>query len=118
MAITITNPDHGPMAGAGFFINASSADLSGCEVLKTGVAGKRIVLENILINSAAGLTVTIGQGENASAVVTPLFGPVTMAANSTLTFETGNLSLDAGESLTVDASGAGAVLIFIRGRLV
>lgn len=118
MAITVTNPDVGPGAGQRFFINATSADASGCETLRAGTAGKRIVLENILINSDAAITVTIGQGETGSAVTEAVFGPVAMAINGTVTFEAQSLALDAGEDLTVDASGAGNILIFIRGRLV
>lgn len=118
MAITVVNPDVGPGAGERFFLNATSADASGCEVLKSGTAGKRIVIENLLINSDAAITVTIGQGETTGAVDEVKFGPVAMAINGTVTFETESLALDAGEDLTVDASGAGNILVFVRGRLV
>jgi hypothetical protein len=58
MAIAITTPTVGKF---GFILNATSADASGCEVLKAGAAGQSIVVDHITINSGAAITITIGE---------------------------------------------------------
>jgi len=116
MAITVTNPNPGK---AGFFLNATSADASGCEELKAAVAGKSIIIDHLTINSGAAITITIGEGETGGAVTTTLIGPVSFAQNASMQwdFRNGGMKLTAATALTVDASGAGNICIFAHGRV-
>ena len=118
MAIAVTSPQS---AKAGFIINATSADASGCEELYAAPAtGKSIVVDNLTINNGSGtISITIGEGETTGAVTTALIGPVAMAANTSIQFAfTHGMKLTAATSLTVDASGAGAICIFAQGRVI
>ena len=117
MAISVTNPAVGKI---GFFLNATSADVSGCEELRAAPgAGLSIYVDHLTINSGAATTITIGEGETGGAVTTALIGPVSFAANQSMqwTFLNGGMKLTAATSLTVDASGAGAICIFASGRI-
>lgn len=121
MAISTTTPSP---AGFGWLLNATSADASGTETLKAAVAGKSIVVDHLTINCGAdALTITLGEDESSGAVETALIGPVSMAANSTLTWDfsgwpTFGMKLTVAKALTIDSSGAGAVTVFARGRLL
>ena len=122
MAISITAPDHGAMAGDGFILNATSANASGCEELKAAPAtGISILVDHLTINNGAtGQSITIGEGETADAVTTALIGPIAMAANTSIQFDftsKGGLKLTAATSLTVDSSSTGAICVFVDGRL-
>jgi len=117
MAITITTPSPGKF---GFILNATSADASGCEILKAAPgAGLSIIVDHITINSGAAITITVGEGETTGAVTAPLIGPVSFAANQSMqwNFLNGGMVLTAATSLTVDASGAGNICIFAYGRI-
>ena len=122
MAITVTTPSPGRF---GFILNAVSADASGCEELKAApAAGTSIIVDHLTINcGASALLITIGEGETGGAVTAALIGPLAMAANSSLQFDFNDgffvhgMVLTAATSLTVDASDAGAVCIFARGRV-
>ncbi|MBE9572552.1 MAG: hypothetical protein IMF11_18155 [Proteobacteria bacterium] len=120
MAISITTP---APENFGFILNATSADASACEELKAApAAGTAIIIDYLTINSAAAITVTIGQGETGGAVTTALIGPVSFAANQSIQFDfrdfrTGGMKLSDATSLTVDSSGAGAICIFACGRI-
>jgi len=117
MAIAVTTPAPGKF---GFIINATSADASGTEELKAApAAGLSIYVDNLTINNgASAISITIGEGETGGAVTTALIGPVAMAANTSLQFDFRyGMKLTAATSLTVDASGAGAVCIFAQGRI-
>lgn len=118
MAIAVTAPQS---AKTGWVINATSADASGCEELKAAPATDySLVVDHVTINNGANaISITIGEGETGGAVTTALIGPITMAANSSIqwTFPYG-IKLTAATSLTVDASGAGAICIFAYGRIV
>lgn len=117
MAIAVTTPTPGKF---GWIINATSADASACEELKAApAAGLSIILDHLTINVGAdAISVTIGAGETAGAVTTALIGPIAMAANTSLQWDfPSGLVLAAATALTVDASGAGAVCIFARGRV-
>jgi len=120
MAISINTP---ASENFGWIINATSEDVSECEELVAAPpAGSSIIIDYLVINSAAAITVTIGQGETAGAVTTALIGPISFAANQTLqldlrNFRNGGLALTAATSLTVDASGAGNICIFACGRI-
>lgn len=117
MAIAITTPQPGR---AGFIINATSADASGCEELKAApAAGVSIKVDHLTINNGANaISITIGQGVAAGAVEAALIGPIAMAANTSIQWDFPyGIVLTAAKSLTVDASGAGAICIFARGRV-
>lgn len=119
MAITVTTPSP---ATAGFIINATSADASGCEELKAAPsAGTSIIVDHLTINNGANaISITVGEGETVpGSVDTALVGPIAMAANTSIQWDLGprGMKLTAAKSLTVDASGAGAICIFARGRV-
>ncbi len=116
MAITVTTPQPGKF---GWIINATSANASDCEELKAApAAGTSIIVDHLTINSTDAISVTIGEGETGGAVTTALIGPIAMAANSSLQWDfPSGMKLTAATSLTVDASGAGAICIFAHGRI-
>lgn len=117
MAISITTPTPGKF---GFILNATSNDASGCEELKAApAAGLSIVIDHLTINNGANaISITIGEGETGGAVTTALIGPIAMAANTSLQFDFHDgMVLTPATSLTVDASGAGAICIFAQGRV-
>ena len=117
MAIAVTTPQSGK---AGFIINATSADASGCEELKAApAAGISIKVDHLTINNGANaISITIGEGEPTGAVTTALIGPIAMAANTSIQFDfPSGMLLTAATALVVDASGAGAICIFARGRV-
>lgn len=116
MAITVTTPTPGKF---GWIVNGVSADASGCEELKaTPGAGLSLIVDHLTINNGANaISITIGEGEAAGAVEAALIGPIAMAANTSLQFcFLQGMVLTANKSLTVDASGAGAICIFAQGR--
>jgi hypothetical protein len=117
MAIAITTPTPGKF---GWIINATSADATGCEELKAApAAGLSIIVDHLTINNGANaISITIGQDVAAGAPVVNLIGPIAMAANTSLQFMFPyGIWLAAAKSLTVDASGAGAICIFAQGRI-
>jgi hypothetical protein len=115
MAITLATLE---TATRGFARNGVSADFSGTEELVAAVAGKSHYLTQLEISCVAAITVTIGEGETGGAVTTVLFGPFNFAAGSgspiSLQFNPA-IKLTAATSLTIDASGAGAVQVFVQG---
>lgn len=116
MAISITTPSAGKF---GWIINATSENASGTEeLIAAPSAGKHIIVDHLTINNGANaISVTIGEGETDGAVTTALIGPIAMAANTSLQFNfRDGMVLAAATSLTVDASGAGAICIFAQGR--
>jgi len=121
MAISVTNPTP---AGFGWIINATSADASGCEELKAATAGKSLAVDHLTINcGASALSITIGQGEAGGAVESALIGPLAMAANSSMQWDFSawpcfGMRLTADKALTIDTSGAGAICVFARGRVL
>jgi len=102
----------------GFGLNATSSDLSGCEELQAAPgAGRAIYLEQLSINCASAITITIGEGETAGACTSVLIGPVTFTTNGrqySIAFER-PVKLTDNTALTCDASGAGAVQIYCSG---
>lgn len=115
MSISVTSPG----VALGFIRNAVSADASSCETILEGIPGKRIKIRHLTINCGSDpLSITIGEGETDSGVTTALLGPIAMAANASLQWVFSPLlELAVGESLTVDASGAGAICVFTQGRI-
>ncbi len=110
----------------GFAINAISADLTGTEELVAAPSAGSLYLRHLsIICAVKDITVTIGAGETASAVTTVIIGPVPFIVGVT---DAGYIhavqhvwnfapaiKLVATTSLTVDASGAGQVQIFVQG---
>ena len=120
MAITVNSPSP---AKAGWIHNATSADASGCEEIKAaGGAGTEHVIEHVVISSDSAISVTLGAGETGGAVTTALIGPVTFAAGQSIEWfflgRTGGLKVGANTSITVDASGAGNVCVFVEGTTI
>jgi hypothetical protein len=117
MAISITTPSP---AKYGWIINATSADVSGCEELKAApAAGLSIIVDHITINNGAGAqSITIGEGKTGAGVTTALIGPVAMAADASIQwgFPSGML-LTAATPLTVDSTSNTALCIFAWGRI-
>lgn len=115
MAITaITNTSR-----AGFVVNAQTADLSGCEELFAAPSSGRIVVDKIVINGGASITVNVGEGETTGAVTTTRLGPFNMIEGSSVSLDfPGGLYLSATTALTADSSGAGAVCFVVVGRVV
>ena len=108
------------VASYGFSVNGTSSDLSGCEELVAApAAGVSIYLTKVLITCVAAISVTLGAGETGGACTTILLGPITFAATSgspyALDFGNKGIKLDAATSLTIDASGAGAVQVYVEG---
>jgi len=117
MAISITTPTP---AKFGWIINATSADVSGCEELKAApAAGTSLIIDHITINNGAGAqSITIGAGKTGAGVTTALIGPIAMAANTSIqwTFPYG-MVVAAATSLTIDSTSNTAVCIFAYGRI-
>ena len=115
MAISVTSLQP---AGSGFVKNAVSGDASGCEeIIAAPAAGTSIVIEYLVISSDSAISITIGAGETGGAVTTALIGPVTFAAGQTIAFpfvgRAQGLVVTAATSLTVDASGAGNICVWV-----
>lgn len=115
MAIAITNPACGTF---GFFLNATSANVSGVEVLKAAVSGKSIYVDHITLNSTDAIALSIGEGETVPGTVdTVLIGPIEFAALQTMQwdFRNGGMRLTADTLLCIDADGAGEICCFVSG---
>lgn len=105
-------------ATRGFANNAISADMSSGEELVAAVTGKSHYLTQLEISCVAAITVTIGEGETGDAVTTVLLGPFNFAAGSGSPISlqlNPAIKLTAATSLSIDASGAGAVQVFVQG---
>lgn len=116
MAITATSLQ--PVS-SGWTVNASSADASGCEEIKAAPgADLCLCVRQLEVSCVAAITVTVGAGETAGAVTTVVVGPLNFAATSgspvSVVFNPA-IKLAANTSLTVDASGAGAVQVLAQG---
>jgi len=112
MAISVTSPS----SKVGFIKNCTSADSSGCEEIHAAVAGKKIKIRHLTVNSTDAIAITIGEGETGGAVTTALLGPIEFSAGLTLQWDFNPpLELTAATSLTVDADGAGQICIFCQG---
>lgn len=113
-----------------WFVNAYSADASGCEEIKAApAAGTSLVITSLsVICAVKDITVTIGAGDTGGAVTTVIWGPLPFVAEVTAAgyifgvqytckFDT-PIVLAAATSLTVDASGAGAVIVMAQGYII
>lgn len=104
----------------GFSVNATSADASGAEELVAAVADKSIYLTQLSITTVSAITVTVGEGETASAVTTVLYGPVPFVATAPgQVKELFNppIKLSEATALVVDASGAGVIQVYAQGYI-
>lgn len=120
MAITVTSPSP---KNAGWIKNANSADASGTEeIIAAQGVGLSLVIEHLVISSDSAISITIGEGETGGAVTTALIGPVTFAAGQSIPFpisgRTQGIKLTADTSLTVDASGAGNINVWVQGTTI
>lgn len=105
-------------ATKGFSVNATSADASGAEEVVAAIAGKSIYLKQLSITCVSAITVTIGEGETASAVTTVLYGAVPFVATApgqVSEIFTPPIKLTAATALVVDASGAGVIHVYAQG---
>lgn len=116
-AITAVSPSR---TTSGWIVDATSANLSGCESLVAAVSDKSIVVDYMIINTDTALNVTVGEGETASAVTTVKSGPWYLPANGFIIvpMPPGGMKLTASTALTIDASGAGNVTVFAWGRYI
>ena len=117
------------VVGHGWAVNATSANMSGCEEILAAPAAGSIVVEQIHISTVVkDLTVTIGAGATAGAVTTVVLGPIAFNAEVTaagysnlahyaITF-TRPIKLAATTALTIDASAAGVVQVFASGYYI
>ncbi len=98
-------------------VNGSSADASACEELvATPGSGYELVVLRIICCIGGAITATIGAGESTDNVETPVWGPFGGAAGTyELDVRDKPIQLTANKSLTVDASGAGTVCVFVEG---
>jgi hypothetical protein len=120
MSVTLKTPQPSDaMLGSrvGFVVNANSADLSGCEVLRDAPGAKRsIYIESIVISTDTALNVSIGAGETANAITEVMIGPLYFPANGRFEWVFCEpLKLDANTALTASASGAGNVTLIVEG---
>ena len=104
-------------ATRGFAVNYTGSDVSACvEVLAAPGAGVSHYLKKVLINVQAEIDVTIGEGKTATAVTSTILGSLGMSANSTIVYEfVTPIKLAANTALTLDASGAGILTVFVEG---
>jgi hypothetical protein len=111
MAIAVTTPG----AKVGFIDNATSADASGCEVIHAAVAGKKIKIRHLTINSTDAISITIGAGKTGAGVTAAVLGPIAFAALETMQWNFHPpLEIPTATLLSVDA-GAGQICIFVQG---
>lgn len=98
-------------------INASSADASGCEEIQAAPgAGYHLCISRLVIGIGGAITVNIGSGEAASTCETVLIGAIGGAAGTyVLDFRDRPILLAENKSLTVDASGGGAINVYVEG---
>lgn len=116
IAITTIQPAH-----FGWMIDATSADVSGCEVLKAAPgAGKYIVVDHITLNSTDAIALSIGEGEVGGNLVTTHIGPLEFTAKETKQwdFGLGGMLLTVNTLLGIDADGAGVICFFAYGRVL
>ena len=112
MAITLNSLQ----SEVGFLINGVSADITACETLVAGVAGKKIKIRHLTINSTDALSIWIGEGAAAGTIDNNLIGPVSFGALQTLQWDFNPLlELTTAYYLLCDAGAAGNVCIFAQG---
>jgi hypothetical protein len=98
-------------------INATSADATGCEtILASPGTGYHLCISRLIIGIGAAITVTVGAGKSGTAVEGAFLGPVGGAAGTyVMDFRDRPIRLTAAKALTVDASGAGSICVYVEG---
>ena len=120
MAFVLTAHDviPAPPARSNAFAVSVTGDISGCETLKAAAGtGKKIYIQRVTMSAVNAATVTLGQGETASAVTNPIFGPITINAGTVIDIQVPGeacIALAANTALTADSSGAD-VFIYVQG---
>jgi len=119
MAVTATAPTVAkadPRGKTLFNVCAYSADMQGCEEIKAAPSSGAIYIERMTVYIGAAITVTIGDGEDTSAVETIAWNLAGTAEGAFYTFNfLRPVRLTALKAFTVDASGAGAVVVEAEG---
>lgn len=108
-----------PNNGEEFRISQYSADITGAEEILAGVAGYAHYLRKLMIRCATTTTITIGSGENASAVATIHLGPIPLNAASgifNISFGCEGLKFTDGASIVIDSADAAPIMIYAEGR--
>lgn len=115
--LTATVAKKNPHGKTLFVVSAYSADASAAELIKAApAAGKAIYLEHLVVAIDGDIVVTLGSGEDTSAVETPnmtLIGTATGLVYD-ITFKRPIKLVDA-KPFVMDASGAGAIAVFAEG---
>jgi len=110
--ITVTSSS----AKVGFIDNAITTGATGCQEIHAAVAGKKIKVRHITINSTAAISITIGAGRSGNGVGTAIVGPLAFGALGTIQLDFNPLvELATNTALTVASSGAGQICIFAQG---
>ena len=112
--ITVTSSS----AKVGFIDNAITTGATGCQEIHAAVAGKKIKVRHITINSTAAISITIGAGRSGTGngVGTAIVGPLAFGALGTIQLDFNPLvELATNTALTVASSGAGQICIFAQG---
>lgn len=115
-----------PFEGNTWAISMYSADMSGAEELKAAVTGSSHYVMYLEIHTASSITVSIGEGETTPGSLDYTYiGPITFTAagphyirdfTQPTALPLKGFKLRTGTSLTVDASGSGAVSIYAEGK--
>ena len=111
-----------PARAAPWAVNYSADDVSGCESIKAApAASTALYITKIVLMADADIDVTIGDGEDTSAVETTLLGPIPCVTEGTvITFDLGpgGAKLTDAKAFTIDASAAGTVCVYAEGYTV
>ena len=115
-SIVVVTP---PIEGNEWAYSLYSADLSGTESLLAATTGMTHYVKRIKIQCASAITISIGGGETASALTATYLGPIpfgTSGPSFDLDFKEKAMKLAVSTALCADASGAGAVVIYVEGK--
>lgn len=119
MAITLTTPTVATKSPPGktlFNVCGYSADWSGAEIIKAAPSAGAIYIERLYVAVLAAITVTIGDGEDSSAVETIVWNLAGTAEGTIYDLKFKRpVKLTNVKAFTADASGAGAMIILAEG---
>lgn len=121
MAVTIRTMTVAKIkSGKTFFaLSAYTADGQGAEVIKAAPASGNIYIEKLVVSGDFDGFVTIGDGEDTSAVETEALDIVVTATGiSTVIDFKRPIKLTAAKALTFDCSAAGAISILVEGYVI
>lgn len=115
-----------PYEGETWAIAMYSADMSGAEELKAAVTGSTHYIMYLELHTASSITLSVGAGETTPGSLDYTYiGPITFTAAgphyirdftqpSALPLK--GFKLPSSTSLTIDASGGGAVFVYAEGK--